>query len=316
MNTLRHWTLLLLLVGGLTLIAACDSNPTPSPVPPSATPLPPTPTTPALPPTAGPVTGGAAGQPGTAADVQLINEAITATTKVDSYHFSAALNVPGMMQNGTIDGDYLNPDKGHLFIKTANGSQEIINIGDTSYVKNPDGSWHAVSISAVAAGASAGLGDSGGMGGLGAMAGGLDPSKASNIFGLVGRFAAGINTANRVGTESVDGFIVTHYNVPMFLGNLMGAGGSTTPGETPLGYADLWIDPTTKLVHRLAFKLDLTDLMSAASAFTGPTLVPGAPTPTPIPPIVINADVGLKDFGKAVQFTKPLVITPVSTPAK
>ncbi|MDQ2806285.1 MAG: hypothetical protein M3Z04_05110, partial [Chloroflexota bacterium] len=260
-----------------------------------------------LPPTAGPVTGGAAGQPGTDADVQLINDAITATTKVDSYHFSAALNVPGMMQNGTIDGDYLNPDKGHLFLKTAGGSQEIINIGDTSYVKNADGSWRAVSISAAASG----LGDATGMGGLGAMAGSLDPSKASNIFGLVGRFAAGINTANKVGTESVDGFTVTHYNVPLFLGNLMGTGGSTTPGETPLGYADLWLDPTTKLVHRLAFKLDLTDLMSAASAFTGPTLVPGAPTPTPIPPIVITADVGLKDFGKPVQFTKPTVITPV-----
>ncbi len=307
MKSLRLFTVLLLVVGVLTLVAACDNNPTPTPTPPTATPVPPTPTTPALPPTAGPVSGGAAGQPGTAADVQLINDAITATTKVDSYHFSALLNVPGMMQNGTIDGDYLNPDKGHLFIKTANSTQEIINIGATSYVKNPDGSWKAIDINAAASAAAAGAS---GMGGLGAMAGSLDPTKASNLFGLLGRFAAGINTANRVGTESINGFTVTHYNVPLFLGNLMGTGGSTTPGETPLGYADVWIDPTSKLVHRLAFKLDLTELMSAGAAFLGPTQVPGAPTPTPIPPVVINANVDLKDFGKPVQFTAPTNITP------
>jgi hypothetical protein len=296
MKPIRVFALLVWLTGALAVLAACGDTPTPTAVPPTptATPVP-------LPPTAGPVSGGPAGQPGTDADVQLINDAITATTKVDSYHFVVNLSVPGAVESGTIEGDYAAPDKAHLFVKTGQTTQEIVNIGGTGWVKQADGTWQSVDLSAAASGAAG----AGGMGGLGAMAGGLDPTKASNLFGLLGRFAAGINTTNKVGTESINGIVVTHYNVPLFLGNLMGTGGSTTPGETPLGYADVWIDPTTKLTHRLAVRLDLTELMQVGTSLLGPTPVPGAPTPTPLPPVVITGNMDLKDFNKPVTITAP-----------
>src|SRR5262249_38305648 len=154
-------------------------------------------------------------------------------------------------------------------VKSPSGTQEIINIGTTSYVKNADGSWTSTDLSTAAS-----AGGAGGLGGLGAMAGGLDPTQATNIFGTIARFASGINSATALGDDTIGGHTVKHYSVPIYLGNLMGTGGSTTPGESPIGTAELWIDPSTKLVQRLKLNLDLTDLIRAFAGSFGPTVGP------------------------------------------
>jgi hypothetical protein len=312
MKTLRLLACLAFFAAALALLVACGDNPTPTPPPPTptATPIPPSPT-----PAAGgsAITGGAAGSPASASDIALINDAITKTTNVDSYHYSIRLSVPGMVENTQIDGDYQSPDKAHLTVNAGGQRQEIINIGSTSYVKQADGSWLSQDLGAAAAGAGAG-GAAAGLGGLSSMAGGLDPTRASNIFGTLGRFAAGVNAANIVGPDTVNGKSVTRYNVPLYLGNLMGTGGSTTPGETPIGYADVWIDPSTQLVHRLTAKLDLTDLIRGFAAFM-PTVGPDQPSPTPFPPIVIDADMQLSAFGQAVDISAPAGAKPAPTMA-
>ena len=175
-----------------------------------ATPVPPSPT-----PAAGgaSVTGGAAGSPASASDIALINDAITKTTNVDSYHYAIRLSVPGMVENTQITGDYKSPDKAHLTVNAGGRNQEIINIGATSYVKQADGSWLSRPRRGSRRGAS--RRGRGRAGGLSSMAGGLDPTKASNIFGTLGRFAAGVNAANIVGPDTVNGKSVTRYNVPI-----------------------------------------------------------------------------------------------------
>ncbi len=305
---LRYFRLALLLgllAGLLGALAACGDTPTPTPVP--------TPTPSPIPPTATPVptapSGGTTGTAASAADLQLISDAITATMRVDSYHFSGTMQAPGFMTDTTVVGDYKSPDAAHLTVQGAGTTQEIINVGRTSYVKNPDGSWTSADLNAAAQSA----GGAGALGGLGAMAGGLDPTQATNIFGLIGRFASGINSATVVGPDTVDGVAVTHFAVPVYLGNLMGTGGSTTPGETPLGTADLWIDPATKLVHRLDLHLDLTDLMRAFTAF-GPTVGPNQPSPTPLPPVRIAVTLALSNFGQVGPITAPANATPAAIP--
>jgi hypothetical protein len=194
-----------------------------------------------------------------------------------------------------------------MMVKSGANTQELINIGTTSYVKNPDGSWTSNNMAAGGGAAAGGM--AAGLGGLGAMAGGLDPTQATNLFGTVARFASGINSATVLGTETVGGKQTTHYNVPIYLGNLMGTGGSTTPGETPLGSADVWIDPSTKLVQRLNLNVDLTDLLNAFSSFM-PTVGPNEPSPTPFPPVKITATMDLSNFGQSVTITAPTNVTP------
>jgi len=97
--------------------------------------------------------------------------------------------------------------------------------------------------------------------------------------------------------------------VPIYLSNLMGAGGSTTPGEASIGTADLWIDPSSKLVQRLNLNLDLTDLINAFSSFA-PTVGPDQPSPTPFPPVKIAATMDLSNFGQSTTITAPTNVTP------
>jgi hypothetical protein len=275
----------------LGLLAACGETPTPTPVPtPTPTPIPPT-NTPAA-------TGPTGGSPASASDIALINDAITKTAGVESYHFDIDLTVPGMLPNTAISGDYKSPDKAHVFITSTTGTQELINIGTTSYVKQADGTWVSQDLNA---GAGSDTGSMGSLGGLSSMAGGLDPTKATNIFGMLARFATGVTSATVIGPDPGKG---THYQVPIYLGNLMGTGGSTTPGETPLGNADIWIDPADGLIHSMMIKLDLTDLVQAFAGL-GPTAVPGAPTATPIPPIVIDMQAQLSKFGQVGEITAP-----------
>src|SRR5689334_7065937 len=285
----------------LGLLAACGDTPTPTPIP-TPTPVPPTPTP--MPPTNTPgTTGATGGSSASASDIALINDAITKTAAVESYHFAIALTVPGMLPNTTIGGDYKSPDKAHVFITSTTGTQELINIGSTGYVKQTDGTWVSTDLNAVAGSNGGSLGS---LGGLSSMASGLDPTKATNIFGTFARFASGVTTASVIGTDPGKG---THYQVPIYLGNLMGTGGSTTPGETPLGNADVWIDPSDGLIHSMKIKLDLTDLVQAFAGL-GPTPVPGAPTATPIPPIVIDMQADLSNFGKVSDITAPVGARP------
>ncbi|HMA35548.1 MAG TPA: hypothetical protein VKY74_13865, partial [Chloroflexia bacterium] len=275
--------------------------PTPTPIPPTPTPIPPTPTPI---PTAADGLGGP-GTPASAADIGLINDAITKTTALDSYHFVMTLSVPGYVDSANIEGDYKSPNKAHVTIKAKGQTQEIINIANMSYVKNSDGSWTSSDLSSAAGS----TGNDLGLGSLGAMAGGLDPTKATNIFGTLGRFAAGVNSASVIGDETVGGHSTKHYNVPLFLGNLMGTGGSTTPGESPLGSADVWIDPSSQLIQKMAVKLDLTDLMRGFQSLA-PTPGPGQPSPTPFPPLVVDLKMDLSNVGQGPDITAPANVTP------
>ncbi|HUS14809.1 MAG TPA: hypothetical protein VM536_07290 [Chloroflexia bacterium] len=297
--------LFVLLIAGLALmglLVACGDEPTPTPVP-TATPVPPSPTPVPASPT--PATG-----PASEADITLINDAITKTAGLDSYHYVVDLNIPGVMPGATnIEGDYKSPNKAHLTIKSDNQTQELINIGDTSYVKLTDGTWRTTSLADAggAGGAAAGLG------GLGAMAGGLDPTQSTNLFGSLSRFASGVNSAELLGTETVRGKPTAHYKVPLFLGNLLGTGGSTTPGETPLGYADMWIEPDAKQIDKMTVNLDLTDLIRSFSALA-PTVGPDQPSPTPFPPVQIDMKIDLSNFGQVPDITPPADARPAQTP--
>ncbi|MGI8587930.1 MAG: hypothetical protein ACR2M0_09635 [Chloroflexia bacterium] len=296
LRSLRLGGLLTPAIFVLVLLAACDTTPVPT-----ATPVPPTPT-PVPTATPVPATGGPLGIPASPAEITLINDAITKTVAADSYHYNAALEIPGMVANTTIVGDYKSPDAAHMSVTGGGKTTEIVNIGQTTYIKNPDGSWTSGDVSQAAGSVN--------LGSMGAMAGNIDPTKTSNIVRLLAGFVSGINSANKVGSETISGTQTTRYNVPVFLGNLMGSGGSTTPGEQPLGYANVWIDPGTKLIHRLNAHIDLTDVMRSFAALGGPTPNPALPSPTPLPPVVIDMNVELSDFGKAVEIAAPANATP------
>jgi hypothetical protein len=136
---------------------------------------------------------------------------------------------------------------------------------------------------------------------------------SADLFGTIAPFITGATQATGLGTETVGGTQLAHMRVPIFAGSLMGLGGSSTPGEAPIGYADIWIDPTTKYIHRLTANVDLTDLLAAFMP-PAPTPGPGEATPTPLPEFKFNLDMSISAHNEPVTIeTPPVPATP--TPA-
>jgi hypothetical protein len=270
--------------------AACDNAPAPAPTavpavtatatmpPPSATPLPAAPTAPV---------GGAVGQPGTEADKALVVQALNATARVAGYHITMQLTIPAEDRQSpaasyTVEGDYNDPDSSHLIVQDAQARQEAVNIQNMHYLRQADGTWSASDAQSDPAS-------------------GADPTWYTNPFGVISEGLVPLGAVNNAGTETRDGRALAHYNIPLYRGNMVITDPPTLPppGESPLGYADVWLDPATHLIYAATMRADY----GAAQA------VPGAPAPSlaGAPPAdnLIIASLHLTALGTPVPIVAP-----------
>src|SRR5690349_7216841 len=142
--------ILLLMLAGL--LAACGPEnatptavPTATPPPPTSTPLPPPPTNTtaaaAAPTTAGGGITVPSGSAVSAADQQLIMDAITGTKSLKSYHALVEATGDVFTQAVHVEGDYVAPDKAY-FKGTLGGEQiEQLVVGGQAYRKDASGAW-------------------------------------------------------------------------------------------------------------------------------------------------------------------------------
>ncbi len=326
MMKLKYVSITVILTMMLGLLAACGGdNPTATPVPPTATIPPPTAvptpvpaptnttaaivgTTPAA--TTG-TTGGMMTTPGggmmaTSGDVALIQEAVTATQELKSYHFTMQVSGEVFTQPVQLEGDYVAPDK--LYIKgTAEGKaiEEVVS-GGKAYQKDAGGKWVEVqpSPTATAGGSDSGLGG----GGLGGMMGGLvpgtdpsqlaqDPNIIKSLAPLLGSVGGFSDTQQN---ETLDGVSTRHFTFKMDAASMMREQGGTDQlppnmQNVSFGGGGFWIDPSTKYLHKLDLSLDVGGLMKflvdVMSAAFGGTATPGGAPETPTPAVNINISV-------------------------
>jgi len=88
-----------------------------------------------------------------------------------------------------------------------------------------------------------------------------------------------------VGDETLNGVSTRHFVGQIDAAALMGgAGGGTGVPAMSLGSVQLWIDPSTKYLHKLSLDLDLAPFLRLMmGAFSGLIGTPGAGTPSPTP---------------------------------
>ncbi len=326
MMKLKYVSITVILTMMLGLLAACGGdNATATPIPPTATVPPPTAvptdtavpaptntttamvgTTPAA--TIG-TTGGMMATPGggmmaTSGDVALIQQAVTATQELKSYHFTMQVSGEVFTQPVQLEGDYVAPDK--LYVKgTAEGKaiEEVVS-GGKAYEKGTDGKWTEVQPSPTpAAGAAGGLG-----GDVGSMMGGLvpgtdpsqlaqDPNVIKSLAPLLGSVGGFSDTQQN---ETLDGVSTRHFTFKMDAESMMREQGGTDQlppnmQNVSFGGGGFWIDPNTKYLHKLDLSLDIGGLMKflfdAMSAAFGGTATPGGEQATPTPAVNININV-------------------------
>jgi hypothetical protein len=78
------------------------------------------------------------------------------------------------------------------------------------------------------------------------------------------------------------------------------------PGVPPIGYADIWIDPAKKYVHRLTIRVDTEGFYDALRERV-PTPAPGIPTLLPRPQVKFEVDITILRHNQPVSITAPLV---------
>jgi len=268
----KHISLLVLLSMLLGLLAACGGEtPTNTPVPP-----PPTNTTA---PAAG-NSGTGSGTAASAAEMDLITQAFTATQELKSYHYTLKASGDVFTQTIDLQGDYVAPDKAYAKGSAGGETVEQLSTGGKLYRKDASGQWVETPESAAAA---------------------ANPAESvvqeANVLGSLSSFTnAGANYRN-VGTETLDGVSTTHFVGTIEAGKMAGTEGLSALGNIPsLGDISVWIDPQTKYIHKLDMNLDLSTFMSAiagnAEALQG-TATPGGPTATALPSLkfIINMTV-------------------------
>jgi hypothetical protein len=314
MKKLQLSSMLLLLSIMLGLLAACGGDtPTATAVPPPATntsapptntTLPPSPTTaaptatiaavtaatatpeamipaPTEPPTGGGlatptagVSGGTiatpAGTPVSSAEEILIEQALTATKELKSYHFTMSATGDVFTQPVQIEGDYVAPDK--AYIKGTMGGQQVEEVVSAGKVYDKvNGQW--VPQAQPTPGAE-----------------GINPvdltSSANPLESLSSLTGAGTQYHD-VGQETIDGVQTRHFVGEIGTASMMGGSGDTSGmPDLQIGSVNLWIDPSTKYIHKMTLNVDLAallNLMSAAFSQLAGTPEPGTPTATPLP---------------------------------
>lgn len=312
MSKLKLLASLVILSMMLGLLAACGDTPTatpvptPTPLPPTATPAPPAPTnttaavTAPTAATGGQTPGATTGMEATASDIALINDALTGTQQLTSFHYVMDANGDVFTQAVHLEGDYVAPDKGHI-IATMGGQQyeELLTGGKTYLMQN--GKWVEQTMTDTT-----GTGGTGGAGGLGGAAlGGFSPSNLTsnpNPFQDFGQFTQGASGyRDTQQNETINGVSTKHFTYDLDVSKMMGSADTSAlpPGMAnigKLGGGDLWIDPNTKYLHRMGINLDfskLMELLSQAFSALGGTPTPGGVEPTPMPALNINVLINL-----------------------
>jgi hypothetical protein len=314
MVKLKYISILVIMTMMLSLLAACGGeNPTATPIPPTATAVPPTAT--AVPPTAtteammgttpeattgtGGASGGASGgMAATPADVALIQQAVTATQELKSYHFTMMASGDIMTQPVQLEGDFVAPDK--LYVKgTAEGKQiEQVVSGGKAYQKDASGKWAEVQPTPEAT--PSGLGGAG----LGGALPGVNPNDLVQDPNIIKSLAPLLTSVGGFSDtqqdETINGVSTKHYTFKMDAASMMRAQGgaeSLPPNmqDVSFGGGGFWIDPQTKYLHKLDMTIDFAGLMKfmfdAMAAAFGGTATPGGEQPTPTPAVNITISV-------------------------
>jgi len=236
-----------------------------------------------------------------AADIALIQQAVTATQELKSYHFTMMASGDIITQPVQLEGDFVAPDK--LYVKgTAEGKQiEQVVSGGKVYQKDTSGAWAEVQPTPEATPG----GDLGGLGGgLGGMVPGADPQQLVQEPNVVKSLAPLLTSvggfSNTEQDETINGVSTKHFTFKMDAASMMRAQGGTDtlpPGmqDVSFGGGGFWIDPQTKYLHKLDMTIDFAGLMKfmfdAMAAAFGGTPTPGGEQPTPTPAVNINISV-------------------------
>ncbi len=292
---------------GLLIVACGPETPTATPVPPAATntAAPPTNTVPPPTATAVPATATSAAAPASAADQALIREAITATNGLKSYH--AVIDGKAFTETVKVEGDFIAPDK--AYVKGTSGNQQLeqLTTGGKTYSKDASGKWTILNDSSSSSG-----------NGLN-----FDITSSPNLFGDMAPLLEGGTEFMSLGQDTMNGVTVRHFQGTLDAAAMMGGGAPTAGGPSmSLGTFDLWIDPSTKYIHKMALNLDLAPFIRLMMGMFGGlagTPGPGTPTPTPLPttmPLVLNVVVS-KHNDPSITIPNPpadAVPAPTNTP--
>ena len=311
MVKLKHLSILVILTMMLGLLAACGGeNPTATPIPQTATAVPPTATAvpeptntaetlaPATPEatmgTGTGTTGG--GMAASADDIALIQQAVTATQELKSYHFTMMASGDIMTQPVQLEGDFVAPDK--LYVKgTAEGKNiEQVVSGGKVYQKDASGGWAEVQPTPEATPPA--------LGGLGGAVPGVNPDDLVQEPNVVKSLAPLLTSVGGFSDtqqdETINGVTTKHFTFKMDAESMMRAQGGTEslpPGmqDVSFGSGGFWIDPQTKYLHKMDMTIDFAGLMKfmfdAMAAAFGGTPTPGGEQPTPTPALNINISV-------------------------
>lgn len=278
-------------VMALFTLSACGGDPVPptaTPLPPTATAVPPTPTTVATAaPTSQSMTGGStsgsgAGMAATDADLAFIQDAVTQTNKLTSYHYGIMLNTANVKETADMQGDYVAPNKGYIKGKVAGQDIEQLMVGKDAFVKDPNGKWVPRQVP-TSTGTDIKL---------------IDPTNFTSSPNPLAGFNDLLNSTTNVrdlGKETVNGVSTRHFSFSVDVSRSMGASEETKKAMggiiPPIGNGEIWIDPSTKYIHRVNIALDMGVLMSAISKMMEAALGtpgPGTPTATVLPSINLD----------------------------
>jgi len=251
-------------------------------------------------------TGSTSGPAASAEDIALIQQAVTATQELTSYHFTMQVTGDIITQPVQLEGDFVAPDK--LYIKgTAEGKaiEEVVT-GGKVYQKDAGGKWAEAqpSPTATAGGSDSGLsgGDMGSM--MGGLVPGTDPSQLAQDPNIIKSLAPLLGTVGGFSdtqqNETLDGVSTRHFTFKMDAESMMREQGGTDQlppnmQNVSFGGGSFWVDPNTKYLHKLDLTLDFAGLMKfmfdAMSAAFGGTATPGGVQETPTPAVNINISV-------------------------
>jgi hypothetical protein len=237
-----------------------------TPVPPPPSPVPPTSTV--APPTA---TGGA--QPASAQDLALIQQALTTTAALNSFHVIQSVSGSMSPQARDIEGDYVASEG--LYVKGKVGDQQgsFLKVGTQNYKQDPGGNWVPWTDPTE-----------------------IKPQTPQEIMGGtytgMGGIAAISTFQNAGAPETIEGSSaqVEHFVGTIPFNTIPGIPPSIAAmkGLPPAGTIALWIDPTAKIVYKFELNVDTGPAMAVAAAqlaTPGATsgATPGAGTPTAVP---------------------------------
>jgi hypothetical protein len=221
----------------------------PSPVPPTSTAVPPSPT--------------AGAQHASAQDLALIQQALTTTAALKSFHVIQSVSGSMSPQSRNIEGDYV--ASSGLYVKGSVGDQQgsFLKVGTQNYKQDANGNWVPWTDPTETQPQTPQQLISGTYTGMGAIAGISDFQSAGAPETLDGVSAPVQHFAGTIAVSKMPG-------IPAAIAALQGL--------PPAGTIALWIDPASKIVYKFELNIDTGPATAAAIAQLA---TPGAPTEVP-----------------------------------